>query len=58
MIYQVYKAENPGSPLRVYWLYYENSVEYQKFQIAADRENKAFERLIHEKSVLLDHNYK
>eukprot|EP00026_Physarum_polycephalum_P002194 Phypoly_transcript_02199.p1 GENE.Phypoly_transcript_02199~~Phypoly_transcript_02199.p1 ORF type:complete len:903 (+),score=131.34 Phypoly_transcript_02199:173-2881(+) len=50
---EVYKAENAGTPLRVYWMYYENSIESQKFQIAAERETKAFERLIHEKSIMV-----
>ena len=48
---QVFRAERPGIPLRVYFLCYEASVEEQKYLTALRREKEAFERLIHEKSV-------
>jgi len=47
----VYKAENPGAPLRVYFLMYENSVEEQRYLSSLRKEKEAFEMLIREKAV-------
>jgi DNA excision repair protein ERCC-4 len=48
---QMYKASNPGMPLRVYFLTYENSVEEQRYLSSVRKEKEAFERLIHQKAV-------
>ncbi|GLJ46967.1 hypothetical protein SUGI_0991250 [Cryptomeria japonica] len=50
---EVYKAENPGKPLKVYFLFYENSTEEQKFEASIRRENNAFESLIRQKSMMM-----
>ena len=47
----MYKAENPGVPLRVYFLMYENSVEEQRYLSSLRKEKEAFEMLIREKAV-------
>jgi DNA excision repair protein ERCC-4 len=47
----MYKASNPGMPLRVYFLTYENSVEEQRYLSSVRKEKEAFERLIHQKAV-------
>jgi DNA excision repair protein ERCC-4 len=49
---QMYKASNPGTPLRVYFLNYENSVEEQRYLSSLRKEKEAFEKLIHQKAVL------
>lgn len=48
---EVYKAENPGLPLRVYWLWYANSVEEKMYLAAVEKENRAFQSLIDQKEV-------
>jgi hypothetical protein len=48
---KVYKAENPGVPLRVYFLTYGESIEQFKYLNTLKREMGAFEHLIREKSV-------
>ncbi|XP_020586235.1 DNA repair endonuclease UVH1 [Phalaenopsis equestris] len=50
---EVYKAENPSVKLKVYFLFYENSTEVQKFEASIRRENGAFESLIRQKSLLM-----
>ncbi|KAH9299438.1 hypothetical protein KI387_031120, partial [Taxus chinensis] len=50
---EVYKAENAGKPLKVYFLFYENSTEEQKFEASIRRENSAFESLIRQKSLMM-----
>ncbi|OMO95792.1 hypothetical protein CCACVL1_05267 [Corchorus capsularis] len=50
---EVYKAENPGKKLKVYFLFYEASTEVQKFEASIRRENGAFESLIRQKSLMM-----
>ncbi|KAL3684114.1 hypothetical protein R1sor_002136 [Riccia sorocarpa] len=50
---EVYKAEHPERPLKVYFLIYEDSIEGQKFEASIRRENHAFESLIRLKASLL-----
>ncbi|KAI4369977.1 hypothetical protein MLD38_018366 [Melastoma candidum] len=50
---EVYKAENPLRNLKVYFLFYEDSTEGQKFEASIRRENKAFESLIRQKSLMI-----
>ncbi|XP_051205942.1 DNA repair endonuclease UVH1 [Lolium perenne] len=50
---EVYKAENPSKKLRVYFLFYEESSEAQKFESSIRRENEAFESLIRQKSLMM-----
>lgn len=50
---EVYKAENPSKKLKVYFLFYEDSTEGQKFDASIRRENKAFESLIRQKSLMI-----
>eukprot|EP01105_Mastigella_eilhardi_P025813 TRINITY_DN715_c0_g1_i3.p1 TRINITY_DN715_c0_g1~~TRINITY_DN715_c0_g1_i3.p1 ORF type:complete len:562 (-),score=102.73 TRINITY_DN715_c0_g1_i3:231-1916(-) len=50
---EMYKAENPGIPVRVYFMVYEQSVEQQKYIIALKREASAFESLINEKASMI-----
>ncbi|PKA58887.1 DNA repair endonuclease UVH1 [Apostasia shenzhenica] len=50
---EVYKAENPSMKLKVYFLFYENSAELQKFEASIRRENTAFESLIRQKSLMM-----
>jgi DNA excision repair protein ERCC-4 len=50
---EVYKAENPSKRLRVYFLFYEESSEVQKFESSIRRENEAFESLIRQKSLMM-----
>lgn len=47
---QVYKAERPGWPLRVYHLRYEESLESDKFNAGLARERHVFEELIRSKA--------
>jgi DNA excision repair protein ERCC-4 len=49
---EVYRAENPGVPLRLYWLMYANSAEEIKHATLINKEKQAFEALIHEKQVM------
>ncbi|KAM7253923.1 hypothetical protein ACFE04_031605 [Oxalis oulophora] len=50
---EVYKAENPSKKVKVYFLFYENSTEVQKFEASIRRENGAFESLIRQKSLMM-----
>jgi DNA excision repair protein ERCC-4 len=50
---EVYKAENPSKKLKVYFLFYEDSTEVQKFEASIRRENGAFESLIRQKSMMI-----
>lgn len=50
---EVYKAENPSKRLKVYFLFYEESTEVQKFEASIRRENGAFESLIRQKSMMM-----
>ncbi|KAI4327200.1 hypothetical protein L6164_019689 [Bauhinia variegata] len=50
---EVYKAENPSTRLKVYFLFYEDSTEVQKFEASIQRENGAFESLIRQKSMMM-----
>ncbi|KAJ1299243.1 hypothetical protein BS78_01G517000 [Paspalum vaginatum] len=50
---EVYKAENPSRNLKVYFLFYEDSTEVQKFESSIRRENEAFESLIRQKSLMM-----
>lgn len=50
---EVYKAENPSKRLKVYFIFYEDSTEVQKFQASIRRENGAFESLIRQKSMMM-----
>lgn len=43
---EVYKAERPGVPCRVYLLQHDTSVDEQRFRAATRREQEAFESLI------------
>lgn len=49
---EVYKASNPSKKLKVYFLFYEESTEVQKFEASIRRENGAFESLIRQKSLM------
>lgn len=50
---EVYKADNPSGKLKVYFIFYEGSTEVQKFEASIRRENRAFESLIRQKSLLM-----
>ncbi|XP_061343946.1 DNA repair endonuclease UVH1 isoform X2 [Gastrolobium bilobum] len=50
---EVYKAENPSKRLKVYFIFYEDSTEVQKFEASIRRENGAFESLIRQKSMMM-----
>jgi DNA excision repair protein ERCC-4 len=50
---EVYKAKRPGVPVRVYFLFYENSVEEQKYLTTLRKEKDAFELLIKEKASMV-----
>lgn len=50
---EVYKAENPSKSLKVYFLFYDNSTEAQKFEASIRRENSAFESLIRQKASMM-----
>ena len=50
---KVYKIEHPGIPLRVYWLWYTDSVEDKIYLETLEREKRAFDSLIDEKQVLI-----
>ena len=34
---KVYKCENPGVPLRVYWIWYSDSIEQKRYQKMIER---------------------
>lgn len=50
---ELYKAQRPGLPCRIYLLRYEDSVEMDKFQAAIAREKSAFESLIKSKEIMI-----
>ncbi|KAG1354368.1 DNA repair endonuclease UVH1 [Cocos nucifera] len=50
---EIYKADNPSRNLKVYFLFYEDSTEVQKFEASIRRENGAFETLIRQKSLMM-----
>ncbi|KAF3336074.1 DNA repair endonuclease UVH1 [Carex littledalei] len=50
---EIYKAENPKRKLKTYFLFYEDSTEAQKFEASIHRENRAFESLIRQKSLMM-----
>ncbi|KAL8480361.1 hypothetical protein ACS0TY_027052 [Phlomoides rotata] len=50
---EIYKSENPSKRLRVYFLFYEDSTEVQKYEASVRRENGAFESLIRQKSLMM-----
>uniref|UniRef100_A0A3Q7HUE6 ERCC4 domain-containing protein n=1 Tax=Solanum lycopersicum TaxID=4081 RepID=A0A3Q7HUE6_SOLLC len=50
---EMYKAENPSRKVKVYFLFYEESTEVQKFEASVRRENGAFESLIRQKSLMM-----
>ncbi len=49
---EIYKSENPGIPLRVYWLFFKDSVEEKRYMTSLDKEANAFETLIHSKEIM------
>ena len=49
ILIQVYRASHPMRHLKVYFLYYANSVEEQRYLSAVRKEKDAFTRLIREK---------
>ncbi|GFP96491.1 DNA repair endonuclease uvh1 [Phtheirospermum japonicum] len=50
---EIYKSENPTKQLKVYFIFYEDSTEVQKFEASIRRENGAFESLIRQKSMMM-----
>ena len=50
---EIYKACNPGIPLRVYFLTYQSSAEEQVYLTALRREKEAFQNLIQEKATMV-----
>ncbi|KAK9667951.1 hypothetical protein RND81_13G023200 [Saponaria officinalis] len=50
---EVYNAEYPSRKVKVYFLFYEESTEVQKFEASIRRENTAFESLIRQKSMMM-----
>jgi DNA excision repair protein ERCC-4 len=46
---EIHKSLNPGIPLRVYVLFYDSSVEEQRYLTSLRREKEAFHQLIKEK---------
>ncbi|KAM9424119.1 DNA repair endonuclease XPF [Pholidichthys leucotaenia] len=50
---EIYKANRPGKPLRVYFLIYGGSTEEQKYLTELSKEKKAFEHLIREKATMV-----
>ncbi|KAL2903100.1 DNA repair endonuclease UVH1 [Bienertia sinuspersici] len=50
---EIYNSENPLKKLKVYFLFYEDSTEVQKFEASIRRENGAFESLIRQKSMMM-----
>ena len=48
---QVFKACQPGMPLRVYFLLYDSSVEEQRYLTSLRKEKEAFQQLIKERAV-------
>lgn len=52
---EVYKAANPGRPVRMYILSYDDSVEEERFRYASEREKVAFKTLIRERATMTVH---
>lgn len=50
---EVYKAEHLEKSLKVYFLFYDNSTEVQKFEASIRREKSAFESLIRQKASMM-----
>ncbi|KAF6153014.1 hypothetical protein GIB67_021619 [Kingdonia uniflora] len=50
---EIYKAENSSMKVKVYFLFYEDSTEVQKFEASIRKENGAFESLIRQKSLMM-----
>ncbi|KAL8152206.1 hypothetical protein V2J09_009966 [Rumex salicifolius] len=50
---EIYNSENPTKKLKVYFLFYEDSTEVQKFEAGIRRENGAIESLIRQKSMMM-----
>ncbi|KAI8320507.1 hypothetical protein GQ54DRAFT_298589 [Martensiomyces pterosporus] len=50
---EIYQALHPGILKQVYFLVYDNSLEEQRYLSTIRRERESFEKLIHEKSVLV-----
>ncbi|KAH9616103.1 hypothetical protein KSS87_003022 [Heliosperma pusillum] len=50
---EVYAADYPSRKVKVYFLFYEESTEVQKFEASIRRENGAFESLIRQKSMMM-----
>lgn len=50
---EIYKSENPSKSLKVYFIFYEDSTEVQKYEASVRRENGAFESLIRQKSLMM-----
>ena len=49
----MYKAERPGSQLRVYNLWYSNSLESDRYAASLVREQRVFEELISQKAYMV-----
>ncbi|CAG8468790.1 14528_t:CDS:10 [Cetraspora pellucida] len=49
---ETFRAIHPGISCKVYFMVYENSVEEQRYLSAIRKEKEAFEKLIHENSVM------
>lgn len=52
-LWQVYKAEKPGTPVRVYNLWYSRSLELDRYTAELQREQKVFEDLIQQKAYIV-----
>ncbi|KAN0041352.1 hypothetical protein ACTFIV_003891 [Dictyostelium citrinum] len=50
---EVYKAENPGTPVRLYFMTYSDSSEEYQYISKLQREKSSFEKLIREKTNLI-----
>lgn len=50
---EVYQAENPGIQLKVYLLYYDQSIEKTKYEVSVNRETEAFAELIQHKGRIM-----
>lgn len=50
---EVYKASNPGRPVRLYILAFDNAVEEDRFREASGREKTAFKTLIRERATMM-----
>ncbi|KAH3745450.1 DNA repair endonuclease XPF [Pelomyxa schiedti] len=50
---EIFKAENVGTPVSVYFMCYEDSVEKQKYMTSLKKEAESFEALIKEKATMI-----